>query len=206
MSRLKYLAALFLLGYSVLLLITEARTSQAYVRNYFTDLRGPVFFFGVNTSLSVAFLGGTALLCAVALLIHDAPRPWLTVDGRFLLTQVAAFAYLAMDDRFLLHERIGARLGVEDAWLVLALGVGEWLLLTYFRRSWDVKPARLLLAGAALFFALMIIIDGAVPPEVTLRLSIEDLSKTWSGFFLFLFGWLLVRVQLSRRLAAACVD
>ena len=48
MSRLKYLAALILLGYSVLLLIAEARTSQAYVRNYFTDLRGPVFFFGVK--------------------------------------------------------------------------------------------------------------------------------------------------------------
>lgn len=185
--------------YSAALLLLEWRTTQQEVRPYFTDLEGPVLFYGVNTTLSVALLWGTGLLCTVALFLRGEERPWLSRGGRFLLSQIAFFAALGLDDRFMIHERMGGIVGFNDAWLLLATGVAELLLLLWYRSQWNSPAARRWLLGAALSFGVMTVVDGLIPAERVLRLSVEDLSKTWSGFFLFLFGWELVRLQLARR-------
>jgi hypothetical protein len=35
----------------------------------------------------------------------------------------------------------------------------------------------------------MIVIDAWVPHDLLLRLTLEDLSKTWSALFFFMFSW-----------------
>ncbi len=60
------IAVLALLAvYSVVLIGVELNTSQDYVRNFFTDIDGPVPFYAVNTTLSVFFLWATALVFAI---------------------------------------------------------------------------------------------------------------------------------------------
>ena len=42
--------------YSLLILIAEFLYGQSYVRNYLTDIKGPVFFFGINTTITTFLL------------------------------------------------------------------------------------------------------------------------------------------------------
>jgi hypothetical protein len=73
------------------------------------------------------------------------------------------------------------------------------VILVWYRSQWDSPAARRWLLGVTLSFLVMTVVDGVVPAERVLRLSVEDLSKTWGGFFLFLFGWEMIRIQLARR-------
>jgi hypothetical protein len=95
-----------LVVYSAVLIGVELSTSQAFVRNFFTDIEGPVHFYAVNTTLTVALLWGAALLFAVCVVctegLPDAAQPrW------FYLSQVLMFAFLGFDDRFQFHEWAG---------------------------------------------------------------------------------------------------
>lgn len=63
----------------------------------------------------------------------------------------------------------------------------------FLRQSTERKAY---LAAAAFFFAAMVLIDGLVPREAVPRLSLEDLSKTWGGAFLFLFAWSTCRDKI----------
>src|SRR5687767_3585699 len=102
-----------LLIYSTVLIGVELATSQDFVRNYFTDISGPVPFYAINTTLSVALLWATALLFVI-LIAYSESRPELAHERWFYFSQAAVFTLLGSDDRFLLHEKLAYRLGIGD--------------------------------------------------------------------------------------------
>lgn len=180
--------------YSAALVSIELATSQNHVRQYFTDIEGDVLFFAVNTTLSVSLLAGAALLMGFAALTRSGEGGW-----PFLLSQGTMFGLLAFDDRFQLHERIGYRLGIGDHYVMLVWAAAELALLGLYcrRRHVTVRMAAFFLAGAGCF-ALMMVFDALVPHDMVLRLSIEDLAKTWGAAMFFGFGWEGARFHLRQ--------
>lgn len=181
--------------YSVVLAGLELRTSQDHVRPYFSDIEGDVMFHAVNTTLSVALLGGAALL----LLFAGFSRRGAGEGARaFLLGQAAMFGLLAFDDRFQLHERLGYRLGIGDHYVMLVWAAAELGLLLLFWRPRHVTRRMTALFGAgAGLFAVMLGFDALVPHDMVLRLSIEDLAKTWGAAMFFAFAWEAARLHLA---------
>ena len=186
-----------LAAYSLWLLGLEMSSSQAQVRPFFSDIGAEMALFGVNTTLSVALLGGAALLLLFAGTAGDRQRDSSRV---FLLTQAALFAFLAADDRFQLHERIAWRLGIGDHHVTLAWAVAELGLLTALWRP-TLLPLRatfLFLAGGALFM-VSFLVDVLAGADTWLRLSVEDLAKTWGAAMFFNFGWETARFHLRAK-------
>lgn len=194
------LAGPFFLGslavYSAWLIGLEMRTSQAEVRPYFADIEGEVPLFAVNTTLSASLLAGAALLMLFAAVAGgQASRGH---HRAFLLSQSGIFGLLAADDRFQLHERIGWRLEIGDHYVLLTWGLAEAAALAAFCRPAFLNPraAALFVAGGALF-ALMLALDALAPADARLRLSAEDLAKTWAAAMFFGFGWETARHRLA---------
>jgi len=174
--------------YSVALLYAELKFSQDYVRNYFTDITGPVRFYAVNTTLTTFLLWAIALIFYISMICVD------EVDSKkktliFYTSQIFLFLYLGLDERFGIHEGLGVITGIEDGFIVLGFGLLEIGLLGCLG-DLGKRPRRvkLYLYVAAALFAIMVLIDVFLPPRTILRLSIEDLSKTWAGVFLFMFA------------------
>jgi hypothetical protein len=117
--------------YSIALLYAELKFSQDYVRNYFTDITGPVRFYAINTTISIFLLWGTALIFAISTLCIDEED-----DGNkariFYTSQVLLFSYLGLDDRFMLHEWLASAARINDALIIFGLGILEIGLLIYF--------------------------------------------------------------------------
>lgn len=178
---------LFLVGYSVALLTLEASTTQETVRPFFSDIGEDEPFFAVNTTLSVSLLGGAALLMLFAALCASDDRCPRQRD--FLLSQAALFGFLAADDRFQLHERIGWRLGISDHYVLFVWGVFAVIAVLVLRPPSPPLRLVVLYAAGVGFFAMMFAIDAFAPPAVALRLSVEDLCKTWGAAMFFAFGW-----------------
>lgn len=185
-----------LAAYSGALIATEVSTSQEYVRQFFDDVSGPVPFFAVNTTLTVFLLWGTALMFGVAAALAG-ERPSRKAAYWFYVSQVAVFVYLGCDDRFKLHELIGRMLDVGDHYILLAVGTIETLLLATIARPCLTSAAWRRLIVAACLFAVMILIDAKAPHDLMLRLSFEDLSKTWSCVAFLLFAWESVRGEIA---------
>ena len=188
MKRIQFILFVLLGLYSTGLLIVEYTTSQNFVRNFFTDISGPTPFFAINTTLCVFLLWATALLFWICTICHDKKAG----DNRklaFYWSQIMIFGYLGLDDRFLIHETIGRLTGIEDAFIILAIGGIELILLLFLGNLIRMnKSSKLYLTGAAVSFFTMVIIDGFFPSKMILRLSMEDLSKAWAALFLFLFA------------------
>lgn len=187
MSFPRNLSLALLAIYSCVLIGVELTTSQDYVRNYFSDVEGPVPFYAINTTLSVCLLWGTALLFAVCVTCTECRHGtgWLRY---FFASQALVFGYLALDDRFKVHERVAFRLGIGDHFILLAVAVFQVLCLLSAWPTLSARAKRYLLGGASLF-VLMLFFDACVPHDMVLRLSIEDLAKTWATVCFFLFGW-----------------
>lgn len=188
MSASRLLLWLIVVIYSLTLMAIEVRTSQDYVRHFFTDIEGPVFFYAINTSLSTTSLWLTALLFAVSIVCLDPQQR--RHDYWFYWSQVVIFTYLGLDDRFLFHETLGEWLKFNDAYLILGLGLVEIGLLM----GWGNLPQRSLttrryLYSGAFFFAIMVVIDAKLPARMLLRLSLEDLTKFWACLCLTCFAW-----------------
>ncbi|MCP4360449.1 MAG: hypothetical protein GY796_20765 [Chloroflexi bacterium] len=187
-SKWVYIVGFIILGlYSIYLVAMEILVSQAFVRNYFTDIWEGVRFYAINTTLSVTFLWFTALLFVIsAVCIRES-----TVNRKlyyFYLSQVIIFAYLGFDDRFLVHETLTDKFNINDGLFLVGIGMIEILLLLSVRKQLSSKMIWLLMI-AAFFFGVMTLIDQFVPREAVPRLSLEDLSKTWANVFIFLFAW-----------------
>jgi len=184
--------------YSFIIIALELKFGQAYIRHYMTDIEGPVRFFAINTSISVFLLWSCAVLF---LLIISITENWTNRghDRLFYISQVLLFLYLGVDDRFKVHEPLGGIVGFNDAFVLLIIGAGE-LAVLYFLGNLKQYPKKVLLylfvAGA--FFGAMVFIDGFVQSELVLRLSLEDLTKTWASFFLFMFAWEICRDNIRR--------
>ncbi len=190
-------------AYTVALLGVEYRGGQDHVRNYFTDLSGPVQFYGVNTTLSAFALWAIALLffaCWTWARQAQEPRQMQL----FYLSQVLIFLYLGADERFQLHEYWGDLLDCNDAHFLLLVGLLEVASLFFLggvmRQS---RRVHLYLLSAALLFAVMIFFDVIVPDRMLWRLSIEDLTKLWSDVCLLLFAWEIYKQQITQLMQAA---
>ena len=194
-----YIRPLFFLGlflYTVGLLSLDFLQGEFAVRGYFsdivTDTNYPVLYnslFGINTSLSVCLLCGCAVLYLVcsAVPAADVRERRLTL---FLWSQVLFFLYVAADERLRIHEWLGGSLGIEDAFILLFMGVLEVILLVslggLLRQS---RQTKIYLLVTALFFALMVVIDAWMPSNFPGRLAAEDLFKLWAIVFLFVYAW-----------------
>ena len=184
-----YFCFFILAIYSVILISLEINVSQEYVRNFFTDIEGDVALYAVNTSLSVLLLLGTSFIFIIVL--KTLPKEESSKKRiLFYRSQVMLFAYLGLDDRFLIHEYIGYVFKINDAFIFIGLGILEIILILAYNdyQHWSIRTKKYLLLAAA-FSILMILIDGAFPREIVPRLSLEDLSKTWANAFIFMFAW-----------------
>jgi hypothetical protein len=188
MQRVQAALMGLLIGYSLTIIFIEWRTDQDYVRNYVADISGPVRFYAVNTTLSAFLLWSTALVFALNTQFLGRG----TADAKmrlFYISQFCVFCYLGVDERFMLHEWLGGQLGVNDAWLLLTLGLAEIGLLAFLGElKLRALAIRAPLLMGAVFFSIMVVIDGVFPEKMRLRLSFEDLAKTWGSFSLFLFS------------------
>jgi len=184
--------------YSLILVLIELFTSQDYIRHYFTDISGPVFFYAVNTSLSVILFFGTALVFCICL-VMSGPMANPSQKQIFYITQILLFVYLGLDDRFLIHDLVLPHFGINGDYILAVLAVVEGVVLLKLGKVLNENNAiRTYFLLAVLFSLFMFIADLFLPPELVLRLSMEDLSKTWSAFFLFLFAWAYFKKELNQ--------
>jgi hypothetical protein len=195
----------FTLGvYTLAIAAIEFFVSPRAVRYFLTDIVStcPDYshlpLFAINTSLSVFFLWTGAVLFLMA---WRCLKPEET-GGReelFLVSQMIIFFYLGCDDRFLIHEGLSDQLGFKDWMFFGIMGTLEAFFLLYYGRIfsrgrrilWDI-----VLAGG--FFSIMFLTDVIVPYSVKMHLSVEDLSKLWSAFFLFRFAWDTCGAKIDR--------
>ena len=198
MFRAGWIVISLLALYSVILIGIEANTSQDYVRHFVSDVEGPVPFYAINTTLSVFLLWATALFFGVCLAC-DRNDPNRRHARWFFLSQILMFAWLGIDDRFKAHEHIGWHLNIGDHYVLIAAAMVEIALLVFLGRSIVFRPAPMLrLSGAAFFFAVTMFFDAIYPHDAFLRLSLEDVAKTWSALFFCLFAWQLVTERIDR--------
>ncbi|NNK87103.1 MAG: hypothetical protein HKO90_02360 [Flavobacteriaceae bacterium] len=174
--------------YTLALFYLEYAYGQDYLRYYVTDIDGEVLLYGINTTVSTILLVLTAYnfyLCFDALKSEDSIKSYRV----FYLLQTLIFLYLALDERFMLHERIGYVLGIHDSFPLLTIGLAELGVLFYFREV-GVKGGKyagqLFLIG--LLFTAMVIIDAFAPSKGLFRLASEDLLKLWAVYFLFRYS------------------
>jgi hypothetical protein len=197
MFRFGWIAFPLLIAYSAALIGIEWHTSQDYVRNFFCDIEGPVPFYAVNTTISVFLLWATALLFAVCLACERGD-PARRRARWFYLSQILVFAWLGMDDRFKLHEAIAGRLGIGDHYVLSAVAAVEVALLVFLGGAIVFRRAPLIRLGiASMFFVVMLFFDAVYPHDAVLRLSLEDIAKTWGTFFFSLFAWQLFTERIG---------
>lgn len=185
------IAALALAGYSLALLHLEWRTSQDYVRNYFTDIKGEVFFHAVNTTLLAGMLAGSGLLFLFAAVhaVREQRQKWL-FGGQALFCLWSAF-----DDRFSVHEATAGAFGTGDGYLMaggVAIANAAWYQALFRPRDFNWRMAKLLV-GAAAFYVVMLAFDTSLPDRMLWRLSVEDLCKSWASFLFPVLGWEALR-------------
>lgn len=179
-----------LLVFSVVILSLEFNYGQDYVRHYLTDIEGPVLFFGLQTTITTILLViisyNFALAFRYAKVTSEAPKHMRF----FFLSQILVFMYLAVDERFMFHERIAYILGIHDALFLFSIAVGQLVVFLYFWRYcktliyWN-SP----LVLGALCFVAMLFIDAFGAEDARMRLSSEDLFKLWAIFFFFRYSF-----------------
>jgi hypothetical protein len=185
----------------VFLMIVELSTSQDFVRHFFTDIEGPVPFFAVNTTLSVFLLWSTALLFLVCFALFGEAVVPLRLRW-FYASQVVVFAFLGFDDRFKVHERIGMWFDIGDHYVLAAVAIAQCGFLTILGGRTVLHGAALKCLGlASVLFTVMLVVDAKFPHDLVLRLSLEDLAKTWACLFFLLFAWNHLSGQIQPILA-----
>jgi hypothetical protein len=179
-------------------MVIEIQTSQDFVRHFFTDINGPVPFYAINTTLSVFLQWSTAMVFAICLyFVKDNPEG--KRERHFFLSQIVMFTYLGLDDRFVLHERIEPHFGWDGGLLLLVIGAAQVAILMTIGQfgSMPASMKKKIVAAAGLF-AVMLSLDMVLPQEMLLRLSIEDLCKTWASFLLLAFAWEICTGKIQR--------
>jgi hypothetical protein len=83
MKQFRYIWLVLLGIYSIVLIVIEILVSQEFVRNFFTDITGPVPFYAINTSLSVFLLLATVLTFAVCLICIEGDEQSKTLQRQF---------------------------------------------------------------------------------------------------------------------------
>lgn len=195
MSSFRLLFFIALTLYSITLIYIEKHSSQEFVRNFFTDIQGPVFFYAINTSLSVFLLWSTALVFAICLLCIDSLKA--PQEKLFYFSQIGLFAWLGFDDRFLIHEHLSH--WVHEIYILPTLALLEvYFLVTFGQLNKQPQSVLFYLSMGTIFTGIMLVIDTFMPSHMMLRLSAEDLSKSWGAFFLFLFAWEILKYKIQQ--------
>ncbi len=189
---------LLLIIYSIFIIAIEYLFGQPHVREYLGDIKGDVILFGINTTLTTLFLVLIAynfILCTVNYKKSEkSEKSFLP----FFVLQTALFLYLAIDERFMIHERIGHYLGFESAYLLASIGLFELIILYHYKElNWQKTVKSYTLYLACIFFGIMILLDAFGTADGKLRLSFEDLSKTWAIFFLFIYSFEFYKLRLK---------
>ena len=188
---MRWLGIAILVLYSAVLLFVEATGTQQDVRPFFSDIPRPSqpALLGINTTRTAFLLCSTALVFTISLLLGQ--RRGLAAKTRFFYgSQVLVFLYLAVDERFMVHESIGNTLHIADWWALLAVGAAEACLVLWCGELRDRSVWTRIHLGVGIgFFVLMLLLDMLTPQDGTLRLSAEDLSKTWGATFLLFFAF-----------------
>jgi hypothetical protein len=162
---------------------------QDYVRHYLTDLKGPVLFYGVQTAITTVLM---VLISYNFILTYFFAKNIPTQPNNFrlfFLSQALVFLYLAIDERFMIHERIAYVLNIHDAIPLLSVAIYQLLVFLYYKDYcktliyWN-SPIVL----GSICFAIMISIDAFASSNAVLRLSFEDLFKLWGIFFFFRYS------------------
>lgn len=199
MRKVRWIAPFLLLIYSGGMLYADIFISREFARYFFTDIGQPYrlgYFapadgfigYGINTSLSLLMLS-----CAATFLLFCSVSNKKNLDDRskFFLSQSIVLYYMAIDDRFMIHERFSDNFHVSSSWVFLALIMVYALIYArWFREEYFTFSMFKSLSYAALLFSLMIVVDEMVDGAIAGRLAIEDLAKVWSGYFLLRFSWL----------------
>ena len=197
LRRLELVAFALLTVYTATLIYAEARFSQDFVRNYFSDVIGPRPFYAVNSVLSLSLMISTGVIFLINFILVDGLR------GRgkaplFYATQVVMFVYFALDELFMIHELVGLRFGVNDAFFILGLGIVEVILIVGIGELRTMGPrAKRLLYTAVVLFVCMWFIDAYAPKRAFLRLSLEDLFKLWAIVFFFMWALQICRERID---------
>jgi len=199
-SRYSIIAVIFLLLYSTIILYIEYSTSQKFVRYFLTDIEGPVPFYAINTTLSYTLFIISSVLFLISTYLVKLNKE---IENRseiyFYISQVLIFLYLGMDDRFYFHERLYHHIGIPGDGIIILIGIIELIILFTIgritERNSSIKNSFYLMC---LFAFFMILIDLIVPENMLLRLSLEDLSKTWSAFFVVRFAWLILSENINK--------
>ena len=193
MSWIRILLFSLLALYSIALIGLDFIWGQEFVKGFFSDVVtranykvGYAPLFAINTSISVMLLFGTAVLFAVCLGI----KRLCLKSTLFHVSQLGFYLYLAADDRLRFHEWLGRCLGLKDAFVLFGIGMCQLAFLYFLggvvKQSWRLKRH---LIATAVFFCIMVFIDAFMPQEMDGRLAMEDISKLWAVFFLFLYAW-----------------
>jgi len=182
--------------YSIGLIYSEINFSTEHIRPYVTDIIGEVFFHGINTTICTFLLWATSLL--FALIIALEPESILgSNNNRFCFSQFLIFFYLGFDERFRFHEYIGDVLNINDAFVLLVIGIVELFLILTWKELKNLKcPIKIFPFIAGFFFGIMLIIDYFVP-AIPCRLSLEDLTKLWGSIAMFIFAWKLIVFRIG---------
>ena len=201
-SKIILVFLIFLSVYSIALVISEMAISRDFARYFFTDITNPalldstisidsnlfkgflVRLFGINTTLCMLLLWTCSVLFACQLFISDMKRV-----KSFAIIQMLLFGYLALDERFLIHELLGIIVRINDAFILLIIGSVELIVLFCWRDIWQkAKFSGIFLILASFFFFIMVLIDAFIHSGSLPRLAAEDLSKTWACFCLLFFS------------------
>jgi hypothetical protein len=180
-----------LIIYSIIIITLEYSFGADHIRHYLTDIKGPVFFYGIQTTVTTVLLSITSYNFILSYVFAKQITMRSSRNLRFFfLSQAILFLYLAIDERFILHESIGGFIGFNDALILLLIAFVQLVVFMYFKDFiktliyWN-SP----LVLGSICFVIMIIIDGFVPRDTNLRLSFEDLFKLWGIFFFFRYSY-----------------
>ena len=185
-----------LVVYSAILIGVEANTSQEYVRHYFSDIDGGRPFFAINTTLSMTLLASGAVLMIFAAFAQPVSTPLRA--SLLLWTQAGMLGFLAFDDRVQLHEALAYRLNLGDHFIMAIWALIELVfILVFARRHFIPMSAFVFVSIGAVFFAIMMMFDAILPHDMFLRLSIEDLAKSWAAACFFAASWSLARYHIG---------
>lgn len=199
MKKNTIITIIILLLYSIVILYIEYSTSQKFIRNFLTDIEGPVPFYAINTTLCYTLLIISSLFFLLSAYILRLKKDFYnSSEFYFLISQSIIFFYLAIDDRFMFHEKLNHYMGIPGDLIIVVIGLLELIILLTVgkikTRTHSIKNSFYLMTT---FAFLMIVIDLIFPADMVLRLSLEDLSKTWSTFFIARFSWLIFSKNIN---------
>ncbi len=94
----------------------------------------------------------------------------------------------------MIHERIRDYTGFNDMWPLLAVALVHAACVAYFfvKGQISYNTLKYLFLGGVCF-VFMAVFDVLMHHRSFLRLSLEDLFKLWSSFFLFLYSYSFFR-------------